>query len=501
MTDTLAARSSRALRWSWAGALLRAVLQFVIQIAMARLLGPESFGQAAAALLVLGLAALVAEAGLASALVQRDRLGPQDCAVACGWLIMIALAVAALMALAAAPIAHALGEAALQPLVLASAAIVPLQAWTALPTAWLQRQFAARQLLVAQLGAYVGGYGVVGLTAAALGGGAWSLLMAFAAHAALFAFLAGRASAVSWWPRLGAPGAVPMLQYGLRTLLANLVNWALESVDRLWVSRNGGAASLGAYTAAATLARAPVTLLVGASQPVAFAAASRLQEQGDRLARGYLAVVALALLVAVPLFTWLAVFAQPLVMLLYGSAWSAAAAPFALLCLGVPFFVMLALTGPILRGVDAVGSETRAHAIVLLLLLIALWASLHWPWGETLVMVAVLFSAANVLRALALANALSRRIGLAPWTPWAAWRGGALLGVVVMVAALLFRALGLAPAAAALATAVATLVIAPLWLRVAAGALLAPPLRLALANRRGDSILAASLCRWARIAH
>lgn len=499
MSDTLAERSSRALRWSWAGAVLRAGLQFVVQIALARLLGPESFGQAAAALLVLGLAALVAEAGLASALVQREDLGPADCAVASGWLLAIALAVAAAVILVSGPLSHALGDAALQPLIVVSALIVPLQAWTALPTAWLQRHFAARRLLQVQLLAYALGYGVVGIAAALLGAGAWSLLLAFAAHAAVFALLAGRASAVPWWPRWRADNARPMLRYGLRTLLANLVNWALESVDRLWVSRSAGAASLGAYTVAATLARAPVTLLVSASQPVAFAAASRLQEQGERLARGYLAVVALALLVAVPLFVWLAWFARPIVGLLYGSVWGAAAAPFAWLCLGVPFFVMLALTGPVLRGVDAVGSETRAHAAVLVLLLLALWATQRWPWAETLTMVAALFSAANVLRALALSWALSRRIGVPAWAPWAAWRGGALLGLGVVALASIFDAAGLAPVAAALATAAATLVLAPLLLRVAAPTLLAPPLRLALANRRADSALAASLCRWARI--
>lgn len=487
---TLAQRSAQALGWSWAGALLRAVLQFGVQIGLARLLGPEAFGQAAAALLVVGFFALIGEAGMSSALIQRQELQAHDPGAAMACVLLVSSCVALGVWLISAPLAAQLGDTGLQPLVWAAAAIVPLQACSTLPQALLQRRFEVKRLQAVQLVGYLFAYGGVGLSLAAAGAGAWSVLAAFALHALLVGLFTLGGSGQSWRPRWA--GSQALRAYGLRITAANLVNWGLESLDRLLVSRSLGPAALGAYSVAATLARAPVTLLVSSAQPVAFAAAARLQDQNHRLARGYLAVLALALLVAVPLFVYLAWFARPVVELLYGPAWQAAAAPFAWLCLGVPFFVMLALTGPMLRGVDAVGSEMRAQLAVLVLLALALWAAS----GQSLAVIAALVSLATLLRAAMLARALTSRLGMATVQPWRAWRGALVLGVLVSAIAWIAQRVLADEASAALACALVSLAAIALALRLGKSALLGDELVLAITNRRGDSALATRVCAW-----
>lgn len=498
----LARRSARALGWSWAGALVRALLQLVAQIALARLLGPEAWGQAAAALLVLGVASLVAEWGLSSALIQRQELRPADAGLAAGWLALASTLVAAGVAALALPIAALFGGAPLVPLILAAAAIVPLQALALLPAALLQRRFRARALQGIQLAAYLVGYGCVGIGLALAGAGAWSLLAAFAAHA-LVTLAAGLAALpdVNWRPRLGPHEARRgLLGYGTRTMAANLVNWGIESVDRLLVGALQGSSALGVYSVAANLARAPVALLVSAAQPVAFAAAARLQDEHDRLVRGYLAMLSLALLAALPLFAALAWFAEPIVALLYGAAWVKAARPFAWLCAGVPFFVMLALTGPMLRGVDAVGSEMRAQAAVLAALVLALAFGL--PLVEPaarLAAAAALVSGATALRAIALLHALARRVGLSAGAAWRCWRGGLLLTSLVLALAAVLQVSGLgANWQMALTAALAPLLLI-MAVRLAGAWLIGPELALALRNRVGDLPMAAALVRWGRV--
>lgn len=496
MTEQLARRSAQALSWSWAGAGVRAALQFGVQVVLARLLGPEAWGQAAAALLVLGLASLVAEGGLAAALVQREALGPHDAGIAAGWVLLLSLGVGTVVALAAAPIAAALGDARLVPLVWAAAAIVPLQALSTLPPALLQRQLRARQQQLVQLVAYAAAYGVVGIALAWSGAGAWSLLAAFALHAGIVALGSLRAIAAaerpSWRPRLSGGD---MAAYGARTVAANVVNWALESIDRLAVGRLAGSAALGTYTVAATLARAPVGLLVSATQPVAFASAARLQGERDRVARGWLAMLSLALLVAVPLFGWLAWFSWPLVEWLYGGAWRAVAAPLSWLSLGVPFFVMVALSGPLLRGVDAVGDEMGAQLVVLLLLALVLAGVA----GGSVTAIAAWVAAASALRAAAVSMLLARRLGLPVLAPWRAWRGGLLLLGPVLACAWATEALLPGAGSAAIATALLSLATGTVALRLFARALLGAELCQALVNRRGDSRVAAAVCAWARL--
>ena len=491
--DSIAQRSAAALGWSWAGSATRALLQFVVQVLLARWLGPEAFGQAAAALLVIGLASLVAEAGLSSALIQRAALDEHDVAVALGRLLLISAAVSLLVAVLAGPIASWLGDARLVTLVLASAIIVPLQALSQLPAALLQRRLQVKRLQAIQLVSYGLGYAVIGLSMALAGAGPWSVLAAFAAHALIVMVLCWASVRHSLKPQLSGSGV--LRDYARGVLWANLVNWAVESVDRLIVSRGWGAAALGEYALAGNLSRAPVTLLVSSAQPVAFASASRLQNESDRVARGYLAVLSLALLLSLPLFAFLAWHAAWVVQLLYGERWAGAAAPFAVMCLGVPFFVMLALTGPMLRGVDAVASETRAQLAVLLGLVVAL----SWLGGQSLVVVATVVALATALRALVLYLALARRIALAPGAWWQAWRGGLLLAAVVLVVSwathLLQPAWG-ATAPSLLAAAAATLLCLML-LRASRGALFGAALYQALRNRREDSRVARRLCAWA----
>ena len=59
----LAQRTVTALLWTYGGAVGRVLSQLVVQLLLARFLGPEAFGQAAAALLVHGLGWIFAEAG------------------------------------------------------------------------------------------------------------------------------------------------------------------------------------------------------------------------------------------------------------------------------------------------------------------------------------------------------------------------------------------------------------------------------------------------------
>jgi O-antigen/teichoic acid export membrane protein len=487
-TVTLAQRSTAALGWTWVGALVRAAFQFGIQITLARLLGPHAFGQAAAVLLVINLGWLIAEGGFGAALIQQAQLDELEVGRALGGMLLLSAAVAAAVLALSRPLAALLGDVALQPFVMACAAIIPVQALANLPLSLLQRGLDAKRSQAIQLAGYVLAYGVVGVALALAGWGAWSMLAAAALHATLT--LAGcwmtvRHSLRPRLPVLGSSGG-----YALRTTGANLVNWALESVDRALISRLWGTAALGEYAVASNLVRAPVTLLMGAAQPVAFASASRLQSAHDRVARGYLAALAFGLSVSTPVFVFLAWHASAMIDLLYGERWHGATPLFTILCLGMPPFVMLALTGAMLRGLDAVASESRTQVVILVLLAAGLWLAA----GQPVVVAAALVSAATLVRAAALYRVLALRIGLSMLAWLRAARAGLVFGgIVVGVSALLGTA---SPGQAALFAALLSVVLCLMLLRLSHGALLGEELVQMLRNRGQDSPTLARVCVW-----
>ena len=76
----LFAETSRGLRWYYGGTIARSLLQFGLGVCLARILGPQPYGLVAAAMLPIGLGALISDGGLTLALVQRTEISPQQVA-------------------------------------------------------------------------------------------------------------------------------------------------------------------------------------------------------------------------------------------------------------------------------------------------------------------------------------------------------------------------------------------------------------------------------------
>jgi len=490
-TRDLARRSASALGWNGLGLALRAVLQFGVQIAMARWLGPEAYGQAAVALVVIGLAWLLAEGGLGAALVQRPTLTDAEVARATGTVLASSFTVALVLAVGAEPLSRLLGDASLAPLLWGCAVVVPLQALSNLPASLLQRQLRLRRLQGLQISGYVFSYVFVGLPLAAGGAGAWSLLVAFGLHAA-WMLAGGLLSGAGLSRPIWRPDR-DLVAYGARTTAANAVNWALESVDRLLVNRFWGAGSLGEYAAAGNLSRAPASLVLGAVQPVAFAASARLQAEPQRLRRGYLALLSLALLPSVPVFVSLAWHSPVLVSLLFGPAWAGAAPLLSVLCLGLPAYVVLAVSGPMLRGLDAVGQEFRLQAVALGVLVIGMVAVA----GRPVVLAAAVVTGVTILRATLAYRALAQRLQLPSGSAGRCGAGSLALAALWVLPALVMHRQG--PWVALAATALLGPALSLLLLRWRPRALLGAPLAQVLCEHAADSRAAGLVCRLARL--
>lgn len=493
-TPTLAQRSLSALVWSYAGAGARAITQLVIQVLLARQLGPEAFGQATAALFVLGLGWLFAEGGVGAALVQRPQVSEADISFALGWLLSLSLLTGGLVVLAAKPLAELLGNGTLAPLILACGLLIPLQALSNLPSSLMRRQFDMKRLQLIHLGGYMVGYGVVGLWMASAGWGAWSLVAAFGAHS-LLSFI-GSYACVRHTLRPRLRGDAALRGFGVAVVGTNLANWAIENLDRLVVNRYWGATALGEFTAASNLSRAPANLLMASAQSVTLAAASRVQDEPQRVIRGYLAVSALVWLVSAPTFVWLALNAEAVVHLLYGERWQQAGPLFAAFCVGLPFYALLSVTGPTLWAVGAVHSELKSQIVIAACTLAGFLALI----GTPLRWVVWLVPALGLLRLLLVYRSLARRIELGTARSLAALTGGSLLASLTALAWALTAATSLQGVLAAAVSGLLTLTLSVIALQLLPRVVVPLELRCAMQARARQSRGMRHVCSWMGIA-
>jgi PST family polysaccharide transporter len=98
---SLTERTFAAVMWNYAGALARAIAQLGVQVVLARLLGPQVYGQFTIVLAVVGLGWFVAESGMGVALVQVRDLTDDVIRQALGGVLMQGVLVAVVLIIAA----------------------------------------------------------------------------------------------------------------------------------------------------------------------------------------------------------------------------------------------------------------------------------------------------------------------------------------------------------------------------------------------------------------
>ncbi len=444
---SLRARSARGASSTVAAQAWRFVLQLTSTVALARLLGPESFGLVGMVLAVTALADQLKDLGLGSAVVQRPVL-TQAHVSALFWInVGLGAGLAAVVVALAPALAAFYGEPSLTGLTVAVSVTYVLGGLGTQHSALLLRQLRFRAVAtrdaVAQTVAVA-----AALAAAAAGAGTWSLVLlpvvaALLRTCSVWVACDWRPSA----PRLRVEGLSDYLVFGGRLSAFSLLNHLSRNADNLLVGRFSGAAALGAYGRAYALVLAPVQAVTQPLTQVLVPTLSRLVDQPDRFRRAYLDALSVVAVVSLPGFVVLAVVGDQLVSLLLGPGWERSGEIFALL---VPTGIAHAVTSTCGWLYLSTGATRR-------LLRWALWTRpltvaafvVGIPWGPE----GVAAACSVVACATAVPSMVNAAVGtpLGPWSWVSAVRRPAALAAAAGLVALVveLRTGGLAPVPAA----------------------------------------------------
>jgi len=378
--NTLAGRASRAMGWSFASNVLARFGTVGIGIALARLLGPRSFGTYAVAYVALIAVLSFNELGVSLAIV-RWQGEPRQIAPTIMTISMVSSTAIYVGCFLGAPaFAAAMGAPAATSVIRVLALSVVIDGVTSTPAALLQRHFLQdKKAITDQVNCWLGagltialawyGFGAmslaIGRLAGCLGGGI--LLVAFSPEP----------------PRLGfdAAKARALLRFGLPLGGSSVIALAVVNVDQLVVGHLLGATALGCYVLACNLSGWPGNIFSLPVRAVAPAAFSRLQHDRKAMVAGFLNVAGMLCAVALPVCVLLSGSAVPLIGFVYGARWLPAAQ--ALIWLGLlaalriffelvyDFFVVLARSRVVflaqlvwlLALIPALIAGTRAYGI------------------------------------------------------------------------------------------------------------------------------------------
>jgi O-antigen/teichoic acid export membrane protein len=335
--DNLRQRTLSGLFWNLVERVGLRVVQFLPTILLARLLAPAEFGLVGMLTLFIALAQAFLDSGFGAALIQkRDVTYTDECSI---FYFNIGIGGVAVLALFfAAPLIAAFYD---QPL------LIPLTRWLSLDillksfsliqTTLLSRALDFKTQIKANLFAALCA-GVIGVAAAYYGLGVWSLVVQTLANTLLFTAALWRLSA--WRPALRFSFAAlrGMFGFGSRMLASGLLAVFFDNFYQMFIGKVFSAGPLGYYTRAASLRGVVIDATSNTLGRVTYPALASIQDDAERLKRGYRKTALLSTFIHFPLMIGLIVTAPPLITLLFSARWAESVPLFQLMCVaGLPY--------------------------------------------------------------------------------------------------------------------------------------------------------------------
>jgi len=397
----------RATLFSVGERLVAFVLQFGVSVAIARLLSPAEVGVFSLAASLVAIAQVLRQFGIGDFLVQERTLDRELLRAAHGLALLVAWVLAALLWFGAGWIASLYREPAVAPVLRILALAFVLAPVGAACATLLERELAYGRLAAVQITSTLTAV-VTTIALAATGHSTASL--AWGAVAGNLATIAGygllRPRDLLMRPRLGELRR--LLRFCSTMTASYLIEQLAARAPDLLIPRSLGFAALGLFGRGQGLALAAHEVVVTGFVRVARPVFARGDREPAALRGTYLAFLERLAALPLALFLFTALFADPLVRLLFGPAWADCAPVLTVLATGLACAIPWYLAPALLTGTGRADVMLRIAMVRLAATVTAV--AIGASYG--LLAVALLVAAAGLVHVAAYQRALRAATGI-----------------------------------------------------------------------------------------
>lgn len=342
---SLVARVLLGTRWTTLAMATNVAFNLCYTAAIARLLPPAAFGLVAMAQIAIGFLSYFAQLGVSPALVQKPELTERDIRTALAVSVTFNVALFLTIWMVAPFAGGFFGNPQVAPVLRGLSFTFLLGGFSAISLGLLRRRLEFKRLALVEILAYTVGYGALGIGAALMGFGVWSLV--FAAVGQEFVALLGSyiLAKPTIRPLFAWKEAKHFISYGSKYSIIGFLEYLGANIDSLLLGRWYGDSALGIYNRAQMLAKLPMYHLSTAVTKVLFPVLSGAQSDKTKLAEAYLAGLALIGSLASAVSLALASASADAVLTLLGPNWKDAIIIVEIAALAVPFATLTRLSG------------------------------------------------------------------------------------------------------------------------------------------------------------
>ncbi|WP_423998834.1 lipopolysaccharide biosynthesis protein [Maribacter sp. IgM3_T14_3] len=361
--------------WSAIEKLSVQLISFALGIVLARLLTPAEYGTFGLLIVFITISQVFIDSGFSQALIQTKERTQNDISTVLSFNIIVAIICYIILFFTAPLLAEFYVIPELKNLLRVLAISLILNSLFTVPSTLLTIEMNFRQIAkITFVSTLISG--ILAISAAYIGWGAWSLVVQV--------LVKGVVSTILFWltidkfPKLNfhQKSFKKLFSFGSRLLISNLLANILSNLNAILIGKYIGTKQLGFYTRGTQFTDMAYSVINSSINSVLLPSLSTVQSDIEVLVSYCRTLLKMTALITIPIFLCLAIYAEPLIILLLSKKWAMAIPIMQIFCIARLITIMTGISSNMLYVIGRTDLSLKQEyfkiAVRVILLLIAL---------------------------------------------------------------------------------------------------------------------------------
>ena len=328
--------------WTFAELILNQGVQFLIQIALARLLLPSEFGLIGMITVVVAISNTFIDAGFTNALIREKEPSQKDYSTVFYFNLIAAIIIYCAIFIFAKNISVFFGQVQLADILKVLSVTIIINAFGSIQRTILTRKLNFKKLMIINLTSSIIS-GIVAVILALRGYGVWSLVIRMLIMQAMQSILLCTFN--RWIPSLvfSMKSFNRLFTFGWKLLVSAIIETVYQNIYYLIIGKVYNDTELGYYTNAQKLRDMVSGSITSAVQKVSYPVLSSMNNEKQNLGLAYKKIIKLSVYITFPVMIGFLAISSSFILLAFGEKWSASIVIFKILCVAGALYPLHAI--------------------------------------------------------------------------------------------------------------------------------------------------------------
>lgn len=388
MSESLKNKTIKGASWSFLDNIANQGISFLVGLVLARLLSPEEYGLIGIIMIFIAVFNSIVDSGFSNSLIRKNNATDKDYNTAFITNMVVSLTLFIVLYFCAPTIANFFAQPELINLSRVMGTVVIINAFAIVQRTILVKLIDFKtQTKISLISSITSG--VIGIGMALKGFGIWALVGQQISRQLLnTAFLWIYAQ---WYPKIqfSIESFKELFGFGWKLLVSGLINTIWDQSYQIIIGKFYTPQTLGQYTRANQFSSIFSSNITSVVQRVTYPVLSSIQNEKERLVKGYRRVIKTTMFVAFTCMLGLAGIAEPMVKVLVGEQWLPCVPLLQIICFNMMLYPLHAINLNILqvqgRSDLFLKLEILKKAIAVIPLILGIFIDIYWMlWGSVI---------------------------------------------------------------------------------------------------------------------